>query len=430
MDRLSNFLAMVSGQLWLVPAFFFLSAGALAFLLLSFGGEFVSPEGEIGWWLYGGEADTARNLLSALLSGLMTMTSLVVSVTFVILTLAANQLGPRLIAIFMADKQIQSVLGLFVGTILYLILVLRSIGDTLGPDGVPHFAVTTGTILTVLCLMALLFYIHKIARSIIADNVVEVVASELQGTIHRIMPPGNDIEPPLQETAPVGSGWSTSLGQAGYLQVVDYDRLLHIACEQDAVIEVRVRAGHHLLGSGDHLVIHARQRPDEALLETMRGAFTIGRQRTAAQDPEHGIRQLVEIATRALSPGTNDPFTAIAVIDRLGACFEIVMTRPQQRRIYRDQDGKARVLADRASLSGMLEAAFNPIRQAGAGHPAILIRMVETIGELKAVAAGPGERSALASQLARIAETAAGQPLTEADTRDVADALRASGHAA
>lgn len=430
MDRLSNFLAMVSGQLWLVPAFFFLSAGALAFLLLSFGGEFVSPEGEIGWWLYGGEADTARNLLSALLSGLMTMTSLVVSVTFVILTLAANQLGPRLIAIFMADKQIQSVLGLFVGTILYLILVLRSIGDTLGPDGVPHFAVTTGTILTVLCLMALLFYIHKIARSIIADNVVEVVASELQGTIHRIMPPGNDIEPPLQETAPVGSGWSTSLGQAGYLQVVDYDRLLHIACEQDAVIEVRVRAGHHLLGSGDHLVIHVRQRPDEALLDTMRGAFTIGRQRTAAQDPEHGIRQLVEIATRALSPGTNDPFTAIAVIDRLGACFEIVMTRPQQRRIYRDQDGKARVLADRASLSGMLEAAFNPIRQAGAGHPAILIRMVETIGELKAVAAGPGERSALASQLARIAETAAGQPLTEADTRDVADALRASGHAA
>ncbi|NMG38182.1 DUF2254 domain-containing protein [Chelativorans sp. ZYF759] len=430
MDRLSNFLAMVSGQLWLVPAFFFLSAGALAFLLLSFGGEFVSPEGEIGWWLYGGEADTARNLLSALLSGLMTMTSLVVSVTFVILTLAANQLGPRLIAIFMADKQIQSVLGLFVGTILYLILVLRSIGDTLGPDGVPHFAVTTGTILTVLCLMALLFYIHKIARSIIADNVVEVVASELQGTIHRIMPPGNDIEPPLQETAPVGSGWSTSLGKAGYLQVVDYDRLLHIACEQDAVIEVRVRAGHHLLGSGDHLVIHARQRPDEALLETMRGAFTIGRQRTAAQDPEHGIRQLVEIATRALSPGTNDPFTAIAVIDRLGACFEIVMTRPQQRRIYRDQDGKARVLADRASLSGMLEAAFNPIRQAGAGHPAILIRMVETIGELKAAAAGPGERSALASQLARIAETAAGQPLTEADTSDVADALRASGHAA
>ena len=429
MDRLSNLLAMISGQLWLVPAIFFLGAGALAFLLLSFGGEVVSPDGEIGWWLYGGEADTARNLLSALLSGLMTMTSLVVSVTFVILTLSANQLGPRLIAIFMADKQIQAVLGLFVGTILYLILVLRSIGETLGADGVPHLAVTTGTLLTILCLMALLFYIHKIARSIIADNVVEVVASELQGTIHRIMPPGNDVEPPLTETAPAGSGWPRSLGRAGYLQVVDYDRLLHIACEQDAVIEVRVRAGHHLLGSGDHLVIHARQRPDEALLETMRGAFTIGRQRTAAQDPEHGIRQLVEIGTRALSPGTNDPFTAIAVIDRLGACFEIVLTRPQQRRIYRDQDGKPRVLADRAALSGMLEAAFDPIRQAGAGHPAILIRMVETLGELKAVASGPGERSALSSQLGRIAETAAGQPLTRADSEDVASALRAAGYA-
>lgn len=428
MDRLRNLLVLVSGQLWLVPALFFVGQGVLAFVLLSFGDELITEGGETGWWLYGGEAETARNLLSALLSGLMTMTSLVVSVTFVILTLAANQLGPRLIAIFMSDKQIQAVLGLFVGTILYIILVMRSIDDTLGAGGVPHLAITTGTLLVILCLMALLFYIHKIARSIIADNVVEIVASELRDTIHRIMPEDGDIGSVGEEGSPNGSGWAVSLGHVGYLQVIDYDRLMRIASPRDIVIEVTVRAGHHLLGSGKHVVIHARQRPDEDLVAPIRKAFTIGRQRTPAQDPEHGIRQLVEIATRALSPGTNDPFTAIAVIDRLGAYFEILLTRPQQKNIYRDEMGVPRVIADRASLSGMLEAAFDPIRQAGANHPAILIRMVETIGELKAIAGGPGGRSALSRQLARIAQTAEGQNLTESDRDDLAQAMRTAGH--
>lgn len=428
MDRLRNLLVLVSGQLWLVPALFFVGQGALAFVLLSFGDDVIKEGGGAGWWLYGGEAETARNLLSALLSGLMTMTSLVVSVTFVILTLAANQLGPRLIAIFMSDKQIQSVLGLFVGTILYIILVMRSIGDTLGTGGVPHLAVTTGTFLVILCLMALLFYIHKIARSIIADNVVEVVASELRDTINRTMPEGGDTAAPGEEGSLIGSRWPVSLERIGYLQVVDYDRLLRVACARDIVIEVSVRAGHHLLGSGEHVVIHAGPRPDEEVLGKIRKAFTIGRQRTPAQDPEHGIRQLVEIATRALSPGTNDPFTAIAVIDRLGACFEIVLSRPQQKKFYRDEKGTPRVIADRASLSGMLAAALDPIRQAGANHPAILIRMVETIGELKAIAKGPGERSALSRQLGRIAQTAEGHNFTDSDRDDLAQAMRAGGH--
>ncbi|MGY6707976.1 MAG: DUF2254 domain-containing protein [Rhizobiaceae bacterium] len=428
MDRLRNLLVLIGGQLWLVPAFFFVGGGALAILLLTFGNDLVAEGGEAGWWLYGGEAETARNLLSALLSGLMTMTSLVVSVTFVILTLSANQLGPRLIAIFMSDKQIQAVLGLFVGTILYIILVMRSVDETLGAAGVPHLAITTATLLVILCLMALLFYIHKIARSIIADNVVETVASDLRDTIRRMMPESDDGQSVSEDEAHGGSGWAVSLGTVGYLQVIDYDRLVSVACARDIVVEVEVRAGHHLLGSGRHVVIHARQRPDDEFLAPIRKAFTIGQQRTPAQDPEHGIRQLVEIATRALSPGTNDPFTAIAVIDRLGACFEIVFSGPQQRRIYRDEKGAVRVIADRASLAGMLGAAFNPIRQAGANHPAILIRMVETIGELKAIAGGPGERSALSGQLARIAQTADGQNLATADREDLADALRAAGH--
>jgi uncharacterized membrane protein len=320
MDRFRNFLALLRSQLWPVPAALALLAAGLAYVLLTYGARLGPDDASDHWWLYSGEASTARELLSSLLSGLMTMTSLVVSVTFVILTLAANQLGPRLIAIFMGDRQIQSVLGLFIGTILYVILIMRVLDDTLGAEGVPHLAVTAASVLTILCLVALLFYIHKIARSIIADNVVEAVSEEFRHSLHSILPvrEGKAQEEDLSAEPPPGAiARALSLGVAGYLQVANYERLVELACEHDLLIEVKVRAGHYVLTRGQHVFVFARAPLEPELENAVRSAFTIGSTRTPAQDPEHGVRQLVEIATRALSPGTNDPFTAKAVLDRL-----------------------------------------------------------------------------------------------------------------
>src|SRR5215207_2666553 len=174
MSRVGNFFVLMRERLWVVPILISCIALALAYSLIHVGGSIFAakiPEGELRW-LFSGDASTARGLLSSLLSGLLTMTSLVVSVTFVILTLAANQLGPRLISTFLGDRQIQTVLGLFLGTILYILVVLRSLDETVGTEGVPHVAVTIGSALTVICLFALLFYVHKIARAIIADSIV------------------------------------------------------------------------------------------------------------------------------------------------------------------------------------------------------------------------------------------------------------------
>ncbi|WEX09066.1 DUF2254 domain-containing protein [Chelativorans sp. AA-79] len=416
MDRIRNFLALLRGQLWAVPALFALAAVGLAYVLLNYG-DLLSSGGRI-WWVYSGDAGTARDLLGSLLSGLMTMTSLVVSVTFVILTLAANQLGPRLISIFMGDRQIQSVLGLFIGTILYVILVLRTLDDTLGSQGVPHLAVTMASVLTILCLLALLFYIHKIARSIIADNVVEAVSQEFRETLREILPDRDSDESAVKQPFR-GRRWPLGIRRIGYVQVVDYGRLLSLACEADIWIAVNVRAGHFLLLEGEHLDIYGEAAPDEALQERIRSAFTVGTERTPAQDPEQGIRQLVEIATRALSPGTNDPFTAIAVIDRLGAAFEEIFARHVQPHAMRDGSGEIRVVADRSDIAGLLAAAFHPIRQAGKAHPAILIRMADVMADLACGTRNAVHREALLGQLQRLAETAALGQSAQQDRQDI-----------
>lgn len=420
MDRLRNFLSLLRGQLWPVPVLFTMGAGGLAFVLLSYG-HLLTPKSDI-WWIFSGDAGTARDLLGSLLSGLMTMTSLVVSVTFVILTLSANQLGPRLILIFMGDRQIQSVLGLFIGTILYVVLVLRTLDDTLGSDGVPHLAVTVASVLTILCLLALLFYIHKIARSIIADNVVEAVWQEFRKTLREILPDRDS-----QRSASIepfnGPHWSMGIGKVGYIQVVNYKRLLAIASETDVCLVVKVRAGHYVLKEARHIEIYCAESPSEELCDRLRSAITVGTQRTPAQDPEQGIRQLVEIATRALSPGINDPFTALAVTDRVGAAMEEVFGRGLQKCVFSDTKGKIRVIADRDDIAGLLAAAFNPIRQHGAGDPAILIHLAEVISDLAQSARQPAHRRALLDQLERIAETGELQQFARQDRNDLLAAL-------
>ncbi len=404
MDKTRNFLALMKGKLWLMPLILTAGSALLAVILILYGNRLASPgEGKL-WWLYNGDAETGRQLLNSLLSGLMTMTSLVISVTFVILTLAANQLGPRLISRFMADRQIQTVLGLFIGTILYLILVLRSVTDTLGAEGVPHLAITTGSVLTVLCLLALLFYVHKVARSIIADNMVNALYSDMLETMDSVLPPRDwpKHEPPLARFS--GPAHAISLGTVGYVQVVDYDGLLDLAVRHDLRIAVHVRAGQYLLAKGEHVSVFAAEAPEEDILKAMRSAFTIGSERTPAQDLEFGIRQLTEIAVRALSPGINDPFTALAVIDRISAIIESQIGRAVQPTDYHDEEDTLRVIVSRTDLRRLMDAGLRPIRQAGAGHPAILTRMAIRLADLAGSVRIEAERVALAAQVEALAQ--------------------------
>jgi uncharacterized membrane protein len=416
--RIRNILALLRGQFWIVPALITLLAALLAFVVLRYGSALLGTGTVKFWWLYSGDASTARDLLSSLLSGLITMTSLVVSLTFVTLTLAANQLGPRLISIFMSDREIQGVLGLYIATILYIILVLRTLNDTLGIEGVPHVAVTIASALTIICLFSLLFYIHKIGRSIIADTVVNEVAHDVRHDLANLLPERGapDGPPPDLDFA---ERCSFSLGQSGYIQVIDYERLVKLARELDGLIEVGVQAGDYVLSQGDHVVLHTDRPLEEDHADRIRDAFTIGSQRTPAQDPRYGLSQLVEIALRALSPGINDPHTAIAVIDQLGSAFEVVFRRSSQEKLLTDEEDKVRVVAERSDAPRLVADAFDPIRQAAARHPSVLIRMADTLRHLAPVATADTARNAVLSELRKLAETARLTDLAPSDRDEV-----------
>ncbi|HUF91552.1 MAG TPA: DUF2254 domain-containing protein, partial [Candidatus Limnocylindria bacterium] len=337
MTRLRNLCERLSTTFWFLPSWMTLAAVGLSFGAIAVDNRVQSKLfGESGyWWLYTGGAEGARTLLSTVAGSMITVVGIAFSMTIVSLQLASSQFGPRLLRNFMRDTGNQVVLGTFVATFMYCLLVLRTVR---GKDGivdafVPNVAVTVGVLLAACSVAVLIYFIHHIAAMIQADNVVAAVSAELDATIERLFPepvgrpaptaPSADLPDDFDEqAAPVPAP------RTGYLQTVNLDDLMALAREHDLVLRLAHHPGMFMLAGTPVAFAWPRARLDEQVARAAAKAFTIGAQRTPSQDVEFGIWQLVEIAVRALSPGINDPHTAIACVDRLGAALAKIGRRP------------------------------------------------------------------------------------------------------
>lgn len=411
----------VRTSLWAMPLVMAMTAALLAFVMRSIN---IDIGDDPVWFLYSGSAEQAPQFLGNLVSAMITMATLAISITMVVLTLAAQQLGPRLIRNFMSDWQTQASLGLFMATVVYLLLVLRS---TYGDGSVANLAVTVGTILVLASLASLLVFVHHLARAIIADNVIDRVGAALDRDIRRLLPEKHAEQPPSLSSEKAATG-IIPIATGGYVQAVDIGALMRQAAEAKALIELQVRPGQHAV-PGTTLARVSPRMAAEDLARPVQSAFVVGRTRTAVQDLEFSIHQLVEVALRALSPGINDPFTAIAVIDRLTLSLRLVMDRGAAQSRFADDEGIVRLALPVSTFEGLTDAAFNQIRQTAEGHAAVLIRLAKNIGELLGLA-NERQRPALEKHL-RLVVNAGGRSIKEDDDRNdlkaTIDAARSNG---
>lgn len=371
--RLLTIWDSIRSSLWALPFAMVAAAAALAYAALHINLE---TAGDWAWFLFSGGSSQAPQFLSSLVGAMITMATLAVSITMVVLTLAAQQLGPRLIRSFMSDHRTQMTLGLFIGTVVYLLLVLHSAYNQ--SNQVSNLAVTGGTVLVLVCVVTLLLFVHHLAHSIIADNVIDRVGAQLDEDVLRLLPERAGEQPQQPELKRHGK--PVLLARGGYAQVIDYDSIVSTATKANAVVELDIRAGHHAVPGRILGYVSPAPAADDALCRVVRNAIVVGRERTAVQDLEFSIRQLVEIALRALSPGINDPYTANAALDRLTLSIALIMTRDAAKSVWKDDDGTIRLVAPVSTFEGITDAAFNQIRQQGL--PAVLIRMAQNIGQL------------------------------------------------
>jgi uncharacterized membrane protein len=377
LPRLLTFWDELRSSLWALPLLMVTAAGGSAILAVHFP---IRQGQDPVWFLYSGSAQDAPQFLSDLVTAMITMATLVVSITMVVLTLAAQQLGPRLIRSFMADRRTQLTLGLFVSTVVYLLLVLRSTYG--GLTTVPNLAVTGGTALVLLCSIALIVFVHHLARSIIADTIIERVGTALDRDVERLLPdPGEKpvISPELHVRK---KGVGMKLHHGGYVQTLDYQGMVEVAKQVDGTVELAITIGQHVIAGSTFAFAIPGQTASEDTREELENCLTLGGQRASIQDIGTSIRQLVEVALRALSPSVSDPFSAMAAIDRLTQSFALIMQRGAPQHVWNDNKGIVRLVTPRLTFSDLVEVAFRQIRQASKDQLAVLICLVENFGQL------------------------------------------------
>ena len=359
-------------------------------------------------WLFGLGAEGARSLLATIAGSMISIAATVFSITIVALSLAAGQLGPRLLRTFMRDRGTQLSLGMFIATFAFCIVVLGVVhgGDT--APFVPAASATVAVVLALGSLAVLIYFIHHVAKSIQAPEVIAVVGSELDAAIVELFPlplsaTRDGVGPHAPPPAHDGSGATVRSPSSGYLQHIDLDALVEFAIEADLVVALARRPGDHVIAGTVIATIWPQTKFNDALVEHVCQAFGFGRVRTPVQDLQYLISQLVEIAQRALSPGINDPITAEACIDRLSSALGNLAGRQLRSGHLVDDSGRIRVLVSRPdTFKSLLDAAFDPIRNYSGGSLQVGLKLARAMAELAQIAQGEEQRRALLDQVGMI----------------------------
>ncbi|GEP06480.1 DUF2254 domain-containing protein [Methylobacterium oxalidis] len=378
--RLRAWIEFLGDQFWLRPTLVVLGCIGLAQFAVWLetahvaGHDASSPTANWGW---AGGAEGARALLSAVASSTIGVAGTTFSITIAALTLASNQMGPRLLRNFVRDARNQIVLGIFLGTFAYALMVLRTVRTVEEEPFVPHLAVSGAVALALVCLGTLVWFVHHIATSINVETVVDAVHRDLcEAVQERTLDAAGLQRPP---DTPQGSPVAAADG--GYLQAIDTGSLAEWAQKAGVVLALRVRPGDYVpVGFPTAFLSAGVGGAGDAVARSL----TFGRRPAALQDLEYSVRQLVEIAVRALSPSINDPMTAASVLDHLGDALCRIVPRHLPTGVIA-RDGRIVLLHPVTDYDGLCDAMFHMIRQNASGSVHVLARMLDVLARVAEV---------------------------------------------
>ena len=385
---------------WFLPALVTGAAVVLGLVLVEVDRAFPDATGWLGW-AYGGGADGARSLLSAVAGSTITVVSVTFSVMVVALTVSSQHFGPRLLNSFMRDNAAQFVLGTYTGTFAYCLVVLRTVQGDSGDNYslfVPHLAVTAAVLLTLFSVAMLIYYVHHVALSMQVSEITAGVAHEMERVVGRLYPEhfGEGTEPPVHEPPAVPPGAMVIRARtSGYVQEIDNEAVLKLAGRHDSTVWLLSRPGQFVVEGTSIAAAHPPPLEGDELERSVSRAYVIGTDRSTYQDIAFAVQQLVEVALRALSPGVNEPFTAITAIDRLGQGLAKLASRKIPSGVRVDDDGVVRVITRPRTFEELVEGAFVPLAPQAGGDPAVAERLFETLILLADRSRRPEDRAAI-----------------------------------
>lgn len=401
---MSSLWLKVRYNFWVLPA-------AIVVVAIVIAGVLVETEGllrgsVLAQWprLFGAGAEGSRGLLSTIASSMVTIAGVVFSITLVALSFAANQYSPALLRNFMSDRVNQFVLGTFVGIFAYCLVVLRTIRGADEGLFVPTAAVLVGLILGLVGIAVLIYFIHHIANAIQPSHILAAVTVETLRSIDAAFPQrGGEDDVAADDQPSDAPPWHLiPADSTGYLQTADRDRLIEFARSHGTVLRTERQIGEFVI-KGEPILAVRGAAPDEEEQRRVASIFTIARQRTIEQDPGFGIRQIVDLALKALSSAMNDTTIAVMCIDRLTSILVRLSDKSVQSH-FRDDDGTVRVIMRGPTYADVVSQSFDQIREHAGGNVAVLEALLGAIEQLVTRQADPARRSVLLEQVVAIEE--------------------------
>jgi uncharacterized membrane protein len=383
-------------------------------------------------WLFPGEAAAAQIILGTIASSMMTVVSVVYSILLVALSLASMQFSTRILHELVRDRTSQVTLGVFVGTFVYCLLLLRIVQSQPQPV-VPAVGVGIAILLALGAMGQLVYFIHHIAHSIQANHLVDRIASDSEAIIDAVFPAAPPLEPPLPAGWEQLPRWEVISEESGYVQIMNLEELATLARRLHGVVQIRLGVGHFTCGGLPLVDVYAAQEPSAAVREQIAACFDLGPVRTMQDDAEWGVRQLVDIALKAVSPAVNDPSTAVTCVDHIGRLLVRAARRhsPPLSTGLGD-DGLARVVQPGVSLRTLLDLAITQIRQYSRGEMAVSLRLLRALERVATVVRDGADLARIALHARLISESVTAQFPREdceelAARRDAVDRLVARG---
>ena len=378
----------------------------------------IGPDSPLEPLVFQGTADDARSLLIGIASTMVTVIALVLGLTVVALQLASTQYSPRLLRNFLRDRVNQIVLSVFVATFTYSTAGLYTVGVSAGQrtSSFPRLAVTGALVLLFASLVMLVFFVHHLVHSIQIDEIMTMVEKNTLHVIERDLPTLGITADPLPDP-PV---WAVPLPahRSGYVQALHPDALLTTAVSRDVIVSVTAMVGDHLV-AGSPLVWLWRPSPEQPpphpteFEHVVREAVRIGFERTMEQDAAFGVRQLADIASKALSPAINDPYTAVQALQHIAVVLAELSHRPLGNQMLRDPAGAPRVAIPGRDFAYYVDLACGQIRRYGRSEPRVMLALLRILRSTGRFCADDDTRAVLAQQVRLVladAEAAIVQP--------------------
>lgn len=419
----------VNASYWFYPAIFSALAAILAFVTVyidrAWAAQYLSQVG----WLSPARPDGARNTLTVIAGSMIGVASTVFSITIAAVAYASGTYGPRLLTNFMEDRGNQLSLGTFIATFVYAVMVMRvvrsegeqatTVADavaTAAPGFVPQLSLLIATVMVGIAVAVLVYFLNHIPSSIRINTVLEGIGERLIHDLKRRFP--DDDDGSTHATRP--SGAPVVARKSGYVQIIDFATLDDVAKAHEGMIVLKVRTG-DFIHPDVVFAEFAGGACDEECIDAIRACFSMGGRRTPTQDLEFLIDELVEIALRALSPGINDPFTAITALHWLGAATGELARRDLTRGPEQSRYSQQRVLPLDDDFQHFLARGFGDIRASAASSPLAAKNFLDCLFASATAASSQGRRDAIAKEGAQLLTQArhalTGPALDELETR-------------